>query len=325
MALSDDQRAMLRLLAQREQGYDDLAALMGLSVDEVRAKVKEALNALEEGEEAPPLPAEPVAPAPPAPQPEEPAVVEKPAEPVAEKTAVSATPKAPESATSAPPRKRPSSSSPPKLSMPSGRGPRAAIAAGAAVVVLVIVLLAVGGSDGGSGSDSTTTVNSAAAGETTAEEGLAASVANSKDVTQATLAAVDGSDASGIAVFGRVKNTLALQVEAEGLAPTAQGQSYTIWMADSPQKMLPLASAKVSDSGKLGAQFEVPTEVLAYLAGETFDQIVVTLTSNAALKASLDKATKEKKAPAYTGTEALRGTITGPIVGAAKKEAAAKK
>jgi hypothetical protein len=324
MALSDDQRAMLRLLAQREQGYDDLAALMGLSVDEVRAKVKEALNALEDGDEAPLLPAEPPAPsAPEPPQPEEPAAVEKPAEPVAEKAAVSAAPKASAPAASAPPRKR-SSSSPPKLSMPSGRGPRAAIAAGAAVVVLVIVLLAVNGSDSGSGSDSTTTVNSAASGETTAEEGLAASVANSKDVTQATLAAVDGSDASGVAVFGRVKNTLALQVEAEGLAPTAQGQSYTIWMADSPRKMLPLASAKVDDSGKLGAQFEVPTEVLAYLAGETFDQIVVTLTSNAALKASLDKATKEKKAPAYTGTEALRGTITGPIVGAAKKEAAKK-
>ena len=41
MALSDDQKAMLRLLAQREQGYEDIAALMGLSVDEVRAKVKD--------------------------------------------------------------------------------------------------------------------------------------------------------------------------------------------------------------------------------------------------------------------------------------------
>ena len=43
MALTDDQKAMLRLLAQREEGYEDIAALMGLSVDEVRARVKEAL------------------------------------------------------------------------------------------------------------------------------------------------------------------------------------------------------------------------------------------------------------------------------------------
>ena len=41
MALSDDQRALLRLLAQREEGYEDIAALMGLSVDEVRAVLSE--------------------------------------------------------------------------------------------------------------------------------------------------------------------------------------------------------------------------------------------------------------------------------------------
>ena len=38
---------MLRLLAQREQGYDDIAALTGSSVEEVRAKVKEAVAGLE--------------------------------------------------------------------------------------------------------------------------------------------------------------------------------------------------------------------------------------------------------------------------------------
>ena len=52
MALSDDQKAMLRLLAQREQGYDDLASLMGLSVDEVRTKVKEALEEIDKEEAA---------------------------------------------------------------------------------------------------------------------------------------------------------------------------------------------------------------------------------------------------------------------------------
>ena len=37
MALSDEQNAMLRLLAQGEQGYADIAALMGLSEEDVRA------------------------------------------------------------------------------------------------------------------------------------------------------------------------------------------------------------------------------------------------------------------------------------------------
>ena len=33
MALSEDQKAMLRLLAQREEGYEDIGALTGLSVE----------------------------------------------------------------------------------------------------------------------------------------------------------------------------------------------------------------------------------------------------------------------------------------------------
>ncbi len=54
MALTDDQKAMLRLLAQREQGYEDIAALMGISVEEVRVKVGEALAEVQESGQAPP-------------------------------------------------------------------------------------------------------------------------------------------------------------------------------------------------------------------------------------------------------------------------------
>src|ERR1700712_2924405 len=48
---------MLRLLASGEQGYDGIAALMGLSVTEVRAKVVGALAQLEaEGKPVPDVP-----------------------------------------------------------------------------------------------------------------------------------------------------------------------------------------------------------------------------------------------------------------------------
>ena len=57
MALSDEQNAMLRLLASGEQGYDDIAALLGVPVEEVRAKVIGALAQLEaEGKPAPNVP-----------------------------------------------------------------------------------------------------------------------------------------------------------------------------------------------------------------------------------------------------------------------------
>jgi hypothetical protein len=322
MPLSDDQKAMLRLLAQREQGYDDLAALMGLSVEEVRAKVGDALAQLEkEGQEPPPAPAEPPRAEEKSPAPAEPASPPEPslpAEPVEAESQPDKAPAAPEpEPPAARPAAKPAGGTParPKPSLPGG-GARAAIVAGIAVLVLIAVVLAVSGG----GSDSGGTTTTPASGETSASTGETANTsANSKEATQAILSPVGGGDAKGVAIFGRVKNSLALQIEATGLAPTGKGQSYTIWLYQSPRKMLPLASTRVDKSGKIGAQVEVPAEVLAYLAKGTFDQINVSLTTDAALKASLAKATSEKKAPIYTGTDVLRGPITGPIVDAANK------
>jgi hypothetical protein len=316
MPLSDDQKAMLRLLAQREQGYDDLAALMGLSVDEVRAKVKDALAQLEqEGEPLPALPSEPEAPAP-----TEAAVAPEVPQPVAPPP-----PPAPEPVAAEPPKPAPaaspkasagrSSAGRPKLALPKSGGARAALAAGAAVLVALILILVIGG--GSDSSDTTTTTTSTT--DSGASEGATGIADANPKLTQAVLAPLDGGDAKGLATFGRVKNSLALQIEAEGLAPTAKGQSYTVWLYDSGQKRLPLASTAVDDSGRIGAQVEVPTEVLAYLAKETFDELDISLTSDAALKASLAKATKDKSVPGYTGTDVLRGPITGPIIGAADK------
>jgi hypothetical protein len=322
MELSNDQKAILRLLAQRgAAGYDDLTALMGMSAAEVHEKAKAAAAQLEaEGIPAPSIPApgsaEPEAPAPPAePEPVAPEPV-APAPPKAAK-APAAAPAAPKKAPGPPRDASPGhpGGSRPKFALPSSGGARAALAAGVVVVVALIVVLIVSG--GGDSGDTTTTTT--ASSESTSGSESAANTATNTKLTQAVLSPVDGGDAQGLATFGRVKNSLALQIEAEGLEPTAKGHSYTIWLYESPQKMLPLASTVVPKNGKIGAQVQVPTEVLTYLAKETFDQLDVSLTSDATLKASLAKATKEKKAPLYTGTDVLRGTITGPIIGAANK------
>jgi hypothetical protein len=93
--------------------------------------------------------------------------------------------------------------------------------------------------------------------------------------------------------------------------------------------MLPLVSTGVKSSGKtagvIAAEFEVPIEVLAYLANGTFDQIAITRTDNEEFSASVEKAKKEKTTPEYLGEEVLKGTITGPIVGLAQREEEAKK
>jgi hypothetical protein len=314
VALSDDQKAILRLLSQRgEQGYDDLSALMGISVEEVHARAEAAAAELEaEGIPAPAVPQ-------PGGEGDAPSVAKDGEAPPGE----SPSPKAskpvakPEEPKRIPPRPKVHSASEAarEMKLLENRG-LWAILAGVAIVALFLVILFVGGGDD-SGSDATTT-SSSGNDATAALEKAAAN--QGKEVTKAVLNPVDGSEASGVAVFGRVKNKLALQVFAEGLEKTGEGEGYTIWLAATPEKMLPLASTEVKGDGKISAQVEVPTEILAYLATETFGQIAVTKTEESQLKASLARATEAKEAPDYTGTEVLRGTVTGPIVGAAPRK-----
>ena len=282
MALSDDQRALLRLLAKREEGYEDIAALKGLSVEQVRADVKSALAELDAAGNA----------AAPAPAPER------------EAKQPDLGPRAQAKKTASTGRPRPA-----MPALPAERR-RLLIFAGGALGVVAVVLLAIaligGGSD--SGSDSTT--------DMTAE----VAAAESDKVTQAVLSSADGSDASGRAVFGRVgKEEIVLQVTAENLEPTEQGQSYTVWLYKSPKLSLRVGSAPVSDEGRLGAQFPIPAELLAYIAGGAFDQIYVSRLDNAAYKQEVARAKREKSLPRYSGETILTGEITGPIAKAAAK------
>jgi hypothetical protein len=351
---------MLRLLAQREQGYDDIAALMGLSVGEVRAKVVGALAQLEaEGEPRPDVPPpfpvageEGAAPAKaPAAKPDEPAAEAKaqapagpskpepaaapsaaPAEPsFEEKPPAKAEPTAPKAApTPAASSGGGSSGGGRTVTIPSGRGLWPWIGGAVAIIaVVVIVILIAGGGGGNSSSTEAAATSPPTSEETGAEEAEngetsenASNPATSKEATFAALRPVGGGSASGKATFGRIKNKLALLVEAEGLETTGKGDAYTVWLAQSENKMLPLASSGVAakSEGKIAAQFEVKTEILAYLANGTFDQIYVTHTQNAQLKASVEAAVKKGAAPAYTGETVLKGTVTGPIVGFALRE-----
>lgn len=311
MALTDDQKAMLRLLAQREEGYEDMAALMGISVEEVRERVKEALAEVAESEATAAEVAEPPIPPPlPAPEsPQQPAVEQPPApQPFA--------PTAPEPVAPATKAPAPSTSGkrPPKLpgvKLPKDRGALIGLAAGALAVVIFVIVLIVGG-DGGGSSSSTAAAGGGQGGTTTA-------AAEDPNLTQAVLSPVDGSDANGTALFGRFKKNVLLQVTAEGLEPSQSGQSYAIWLSHSGKAMVPVGTAKVPDSGDLAARFQIPAAVLVLIARNAFNEIDVTRTTDANLSAAIAKARQSKSESAYTGTDVMHGKITGPFVGAASK------
>jgi outer membrane biosynthesis protein TonB len=352
VALSDEQQAMLRLLAQGEQGYGDIAALLGLSEAEVRAKVVGALAQLEaEGKPAPDVPppvpggAKPAAEVAPEPEPvddepeaepdEEPAV----AEAVAPKPKAAVKPKPAPAKAAAPAPDRPPAAGK-TITLPTGRNAwflGGGIVAAIVVIVVVIILVSSGGSDKNS-STSPVAETPPAETEGTTEEGATENTA-AQTPTQAKLTAVDGSAAKGTATFGRVEvenkegekeGKLALQVEASGLEPSEKEDTYTVWIAESPRKMLPIVygievEPKGKGAEKIAAQFELPVEVLAYLAAGTFDEIAITRTNNEELKESVEAATKAKETPKYVGEPVLRGTISGPIIGLAKREEEAKK
>lgn len=339
MALSDDQKAILRLLAQRgAQGYEDLAALMGISVEEVHSRAKRAAAELEaEGIPAPSIPE-------PGGGTDSPSGARTGRAPEGESVP-------PEALKPPVPSEKAKPKAEPVVPIPHhehGHSPKEiareakllenrglwAIVAGVAIVVVFVVILLV--SSGGGGSDSNGTTAAGTVSDNCRTEAApkptgkflaalaGAAVKSPKEVTRAVLNPTDGSEARALAVFGRVKKSLALQVAAEGLAPSSNC-GYTIWIAANPKKMLPLASTEVGKDGRINAQVEVPVEVLAYLANETFGQIAITRTDESQLKASLAQATKKKEAPLYTGTEVLRGSVQGPIVGAAARVEAKEK
>ncbi len=321
MALTDDQKAMLRLLAQREEGYEDIAALMGLSVDEVRARVKEALaemgtqdsSASDQGSEfsaAGPVAGDggalragasstPPSPTPPAeeakePDAEGPAATPHPAPTSPEQPAN----KGPIPSTSR--GARPGFSG---LKLPKDRGALIGLGAGVLAVIALVLVLVLSGGDGDSGADS----SSESGTDTT-------STASNDKLTQAILGPSDGGDASGQALFGRFKNNVLLQVQAEGLDPSPQGESYMVWLYRSPKLALRVGSVPVDDSGKIAVQIPIPAEVLAYVAGGAFGEIDISLTDDAAYKAEVARAKSQQRLPRYTGTSILRGEITGPAI-----------
>lgn len=306
--MTDDQKAMLRLLAQREEGYEDMAALMGISVEEVRDRVKEALAEVDQGEAAAEEPPEPTPPPPAAPEPPQPAAEDPPPAPPTPPEPVPA-----QAAAKAPTPTKRGGSRPPRLSglkLPKDRGALIGLAAGAAVVLLMVIVLIVGG-DGGGSSNSTTAAS---------EGGTTPATAENQNLTQAILEPVDGGETSGVALFGRFKKSVLLQVTAKGLEPSGSGQSYAVWLSHSGKAMVPVGTAKVPDSGELAARFQIPAAVLLLIARGAFDEVDITRTSDATLSAAIATARKSKAESAYTGTDVMRGKITGPFVGAAAKK-----
>jgi hypothetical protein len=337
MALSDDQRAMLQLLLERGQSYEDIGSLLGLEVDEVRGRARAALTEI--GGEDPDrevgltdyllgqadpigradaarhLQSDPASRdlaarlatqlrvlAPTAQLPDLPGVRGRP-----ERAAKPAAPAPARGEAAAGPgvaeRLRGSAS---RLAAGLSRGQRQMIAAlfGAGVLVVVIVMVATGVFGGGD-SDEPIGSNggSGSQGDGLVEQGALA---------EAVLTARDGSQAVGRAVLSFVRSgdqdLPVLQIIATDLKPAPAGQSYFVWLYRNDRIALLLAREDAKN-GRLSGLTPIPTAAYQALQRGVFDSIDVSLTSESGFRREVNRARQRRDLPRYTGESILRGPL----------------
>jgi hypothetical protein len=304
MALSEDQKAMLKLVAQPDTSYEDIAALMGLSVEDVRAKVEAALAELDHAAKEEPQAPEPVPPPAPEPPPEPvpPKAEEKIPEPPAPAGRQAKAEPAPRSA-----RKRPAAGRP-KVGLPQDRGARYGILAGAAVLILLVVLLVTGvlGGDGDSGETATTAASEAGKGQPTP--------------TQAILEEVGGSGASGRALFARSGSQVVLALRVKNVDPAPKGNFYAVSLANSKGEQIPLVATASNEKDEIVNAFKIKPQYLGFLASG-YDQMQVALVPTREFEAALVAAKKGNSSLKYGGTVIAGGAVTGPAIEKAEQAA----
>jgi hypothetical protein len=344
MPLTDDQRAMLQLVLQHGQSYEDISALQGIDVEEVRSSARAALTEI--GGEDPDGTvgltdyllgqADPIGRADVARQLQSDGDTRALAErlaaqlrliaPGAELPGLAGDGPAPARRKAKPAAKakpageaKPAAGATSDTSTPTAAGPSfgerlsgafgdrrvQAIAGILGVAALVLVIVLVAGGGGGSSDSSDKNAGGGGGGTTTTQQ------ASNQGPPRAVLEAQDGSKARGIAVIGQIRQVPTLQVTAFNLEPTTGSQSYAIWLRSS-KTGIPLGRTKVTKTGRMQVRLQLPTQLLQFIGDRTLGNVDVSLVKDAEFKQAVSSARSKKKLPDFTGKDIL----SGPIVGA---------
>ena len=333
---------MLQLLLERGQSYEDIAGLLGLGVDDVRARARSALT--EMGGQDPDRDvgltdyllgqADPIGRAD--------AARHLQSDPDARALAVKLEsqlrvlapdadlPTLPEARASGRSRSGEAAVKPAPAEAAGRRsdlspGQRQLIAGllGAGLIVILIVLIVAGAFSGGGGSESNSSASSGTDGGSSGSSG--SQTAATQRLTRAVLSPVDGGNASGAAIFGRVrsgKNDVAVvQLAVSNLTPTKNGQIYVIWLHGPKSQAFPLTRDRVGKSGRLQGLVPLQPQLLQALASGAFDSVAVSLASQQQVLSELKSTGKQRKLPSIVGTTVLDGKIVGPGFKAARAAA----
>lgn len=289
MGLRGDQRALLQLICERGQSYDDISGLLGVGVEDARRQAREALAEIGGADPDADVgltdyllgQADPIGRADAVrylqANPEALALARRIEDGLREIAPGADLPKLPEprgkrARAATPP---PGEGDPPAPPPPAGRGPLAsrqgrliAALAGAALI-LIFAILAIAGAFSGDGGDSASTSTDAEA--TTSPE-------TTDNVTTVRLSPVRGSGAAGEARFGIVnRSQLYVDLEISGLDPTPpEGEIYLAWLMVGEAGGYPINNPADSpivpdENGNYSGRIAVPTPVAVTVGNQATD------------------------------------------------------
>jgi len=332
MPLTADQRAMLELMLERGQSYDDLASLLDLSETEVRARARAALTELGGADPDRNVgltdyllgQADPIGRADAArhlkEDPEDNRLAadltdalrgiapgaDLPKLPSATRGRMRRRP--PPAAEPAPPteapRPRPEPTARPsarhRLSELTATQARTIAAIGGAALILVVVVLAIAGAFGGDDDESSASTG-ASATTTTPDQ----------NIEEVALRPSDGGDAAGTATFGIATGDqpfVDLQIDKLEQAP--QGKAYVLWLLFGNDVGYPLTPFQPNPDGTVSNRVPIPAAVTT-LAAKT-QQVDVSLSEAGPLEKEIRKAAApDTQSPVipYVGESILRGDV----------------
>ena len=333
MTLTADQRAMLQLLLERGQSYQDLAAVLGVGEDEVRSRARAALAELGEADpdaqvgltdyllgQADPIgradavrhlqgdpdsrrlasdlverlrAIAPDARLPELPEPRERRGVLGRHGRAAATVEAGPAPQPPPAADRAE-----APSAPARLRQTLSRGQqRAIVALVAGAVVVIAAVLAITGAFDGDGEAQP------------APETQTAAQAEGDVLTSVPLEPQGGSDASGEATFGLATEDQAyVDITLENLSSLPQDRTYVVWLLLSEDQGYPLSPLQVAQDGRFSDRFPIPPFAIPIASRARF--VDISLSENRRLLGDLRRAVNEQRPILrYQGESILRGEI----------------
>jgi hypothetical protein len=307
-----DSRALLELLLERDQGYDDIADVLGTERDEVRERARAALADLGGSEPDPELTdyllgqADPVGRADAVRRlQDDPEAFELASRLVGELRAVAPQAQLPKLSKAETRRGRRAEAAPEAAPESPGRGlssrQRWMIAGlAAAAVALVVVVAAISGVFSGDGSSGDS----------------APSASGSQDAIKVSLEPQDSGDASGHGVFGlATADQLFLDLDVNGLEVPSSDQTYVVWLLLTPDQGYPISPFEVDDNGNFSDRFPIPRFAIPIAGRARF--LDVGLADRTTLQAQVEDFAKglskgnQVQLPVldYQGDSVLRGEI----------------